>query len=335
MKAVVLEKFGDVEVLKVSEVPQPPVGPDDCLVRIKYAGVNYADILSRQGIYNWQGKRPYILGLESSGTVEKVGRNVTKFTVGDKVVIGSKSGNYAEYISKNQNEILPAPRGFTFEELACLCGNWVTAWAALFEMARVREGEIALIHSGAGGVGTAAIQLAIAHKMKVFATTSSAEKRDYIRSLGAIALEYQNFDEVLRKESLPDFILEAVGGNVHRRSLQVLAPLGRMVSIGASGIKINRHNPFTWYKAWRDFPKISRNDLNSQAYMTLHVGFLLEDHRDRIEPIWDEMIRFMQKNNLKPILQKDCVYPMSQVATVHKLIDGRKNIGRLLLDPSR
>src|SRR5687768_18515798 len=118
MKAVVLEKFGGIEVLKVSQVPQPRVGLADCLVRIKYAAVNYADILSRQGIYNWQGKRPYILGLESSGVVEKVGPQVTKFTVGDHVVIGSKGGNYAEYISKNQDDILPAPDGFSFEQLA-------------------------------------------------------------------------------------------------------------------------------------------------------------------------------------------------------------------------
>ncbi len=335
MKAVVLHKTGGIDVLKISEVPQPEVGPDDCLIKIKYAAVNYADILSRQGIYNWQAKRPYILGLESSGTVEKIGNKVTKFKPGDKVVIGSKAGNYAEYISKNQNDILSAPDGFTFEQLACLCGNWLTAWAAFVEMARVREQEIALIQSGAGGVGTAAIQLAIAHHMKVYATASSVEKRDYIHSLGARALEYKNFDEVLRNENLPDVILEMVGGEVHRRSLTVLAPLGRMVSIGASGIKINKLNPFAWYRAWRDFPKISRGELNSQAYMTLHIGFLLEDHRDTIEPMWSNMISFMQKNNLRPIVQKNCVYPMSQVGLVHKLIDERKNIGRLLLDPSR
>lgn len=335
MKAIVLNKTGGIDVLRVSEVPDPEIGANDCLVRIQYAGVNYADILSRQGLYNWAGKRPYILGLESSGIVEKVGAQVTKFKAGDAVVIGAKQGNYAELIAKNEDEILVAPEGFSFEQMACLCGNWMTAWAALFELARVRQGEIALIHSGAGGVGIAAIQLAIAYKMKVYATASSEKKLAYIGSLGATPLLYDNFDQVLHKENPADFILESIGGSVHNRSLKILAPLGRMVSIGASAIKVNKWNPFSWYKAWRDYPKISRNTLESQAYMTLHIGFLLEDHKEKVAPMWDRMIAFMQQHNLKPLLQETAVYPMSKAGEVHELIDTRKNIGRLLLDPRR
>jgi NADPH:quinone reductase-like Zn-dependent oxidoreductase len=335
MKAIVLNKTGGVDVLRVSEVPDPEIGANDCLVRIQFAGVNYADILSRQGLYNWAGKRPYILGLESSGIVEKVGAGVTKFKVGDGVVIGSKQGNYAELIARNENEILPAPEGFSFEQMACLCGNWMTAWAALFELARVRQGEVALIHSGAGGVGIAAIQLALAAGMKVYATASSEKKLDYIRTLGATPLSYDNFDQILHKENPADFILESIGGSVHNRSLKILAPLGRMVSIGASAIKVNKWNPFSWYKAWRDYPKISRNELQSQAYMTLHIGFLLEDHKERIVPMWDRMIRFMQEHNLRPLLQETAVYPMSKAGEVHQMIDSRRNIGRLLLDPRK
>jgi NADPH:quinone reductase-like Zn-dependent oxidoreductase len=335
MKAIVLNKTGGIEVLRVSQVPDPEIGAKDCLVRIKYAGVNYADILSRQGLYNWAGKRPYILGLESSGIVEKIGAQVTKFKIGDAVVIGSKQGNYAELIARNEDDILVAPAGFSFEQLACLCGNWMTAWAALFELARVREAEVALIHSGAGGVGIAAIQLALACRMKVYATASSDTKLDYIRTLGATPLSYDNFDRILHKENPADFILESVGGSVHNRSLKVMAPLGRMVSIGASAIKVNKWNPFSWYRAWRDYPKISRNELQSQAYMTLHIGFLLEDHKRKIIPMWNEMINFMQQHNLRPLLQETAVYPMSKAGKVHQLIDERKNIGRLLLDPRK
>jgi NADPH:quinone reductase-like Zn-dependent oxidoreductase len=335
MKAVVLNQTGGVEVLRVSEVADPQIGASDCLVRIQFAGVNYADILSRQGLYNWAGKRPYILGLESSGIVEKVGSQVTRFKVGDAVVIGSKQGNYAELIAKNQADILPAPEGFSFEQLASLCGNWLTAWVALFEMARVRPSEVALVHSGAGGVGIAAIQLALAYRLKVFATASSERKLDYISSLGATPLSYENFDRHLLKESPPDFILESVGGRVHKRSLKILAPLGRLVSIGASAIKINKWNPFSWYGAWRDYPRISRPELQSQAYMTLHIGFLLEDHKEAIAPVWERMIAFMQQHDVRPLLQENAVYPMSKVGEVHQLIDSRKNIGRLLLDPRK
>ncbi|UBF29165.1 zinc-binding dehydrogenase [Kovacikia minuta CCNUW1] len=334
MKAIVLEKTGGLDVLAVTQVPTPQPGANEVLIRIHCVGVNYADILSRQGLYNWANKIPYILGLESSGTVAAIGSNVRKFEVGDRVVVGSKNGNYAEFIVQPEDGVLPAPETLDFPELACLCGNWMTAWIALFELARMRSGEIALIQSGAGGVGTAAIQLAVSLGMRVYATSSTPGKMEYIRSLGATPLSYEEFDGVLATHP-PDFILESVGGEVHRRSLNLLAPLGRLVTIGASSIRVNQLNPFSWYNAWRNLPKVSSKDLNSQAYMTLHVGFLLEDHRERIVPIWTRMVEYMTEHGLKPIVQPAFIYPMSEVRTAHQVIETRKNIGKVILDPSR
>ena len=265
--------------------------------------------------------------------VDQIGNKVTKFKIGDRVVIGSKSGNYAEYIAKHEDDIFSAPDFLSFEELACLCGNWAPAWAALFEMARVRPGETALIHAGAGGVGTAAIQLATEHGMKVYATASS-EKHQYVHQLGATPLKYGDFEKKLEAEN-PNFILESVGGKIHAQSLKILAPLGHMVSLGATGIKVNKLNLLSWYKAWRDYPQVSRSDLDNLTYSSLHVGFLLEDYRETILPVWNRMIAFMEEKNLKPVLQKDCVYPMSKASDAHALIDSRQNIGKLLLDPTR
>jgi NADPH2:quinone reductase len=171
--------------------------------------------------------------------------------------------------------------------------------------------------------------------MKVYATASSAEKRNYVAGLGAKPLAYADFERVLDTEVRPDFILESVGGEVHRKSLKILAPLGRMVSIGASGIKINRLNAMDWYRAWRDYPRVTRDDLNSQGYMTLHMGFLLEEARERIDPMWLRMTEFMQRHDLKPILQEGSTFPMSEAGNAHELLDKRQNIGRLLLDPRR
>ena len=191
-----------------------------------------------------------------------------------------------------------------------------------------------MIQSGAGGVGTAAIQLGMAHAMKVCATAGSQVKKDYIAGLGARALDYSDFDRVLRAAALPDFILESAGGEVHKRCLKTLAPLGRMVSIGASSIKINKLNPLDWYRAWRNYPDVRRTDLSSQGYMTLHMGFLLEEARERIDPMWLRMLGFMQKHDLKPILQPNSTYPMSEAAKAHQALDSRQSIGRLLLDPA-
>jgi len=331
MKAVLLTSTKGYKNLTVTEVPDPKIGARDVLVRIKYAGINYADILSSQGIYNWSGEIPYILGLEGSGVVEQIGPKVTKHKVGDKVVIVGKTGTYAELISKNEDSLWPIPKKFSYEEAASLPGNWFTAWIALFELARCRKNEIALIQSAAGGVGTAASQLAKSLGMKVYGTTSTDEKKKYLRKLGVIPLDYDNFDQKIQ----PDFILEGVGGDVHKRSLKCLAPLGKLISIGMSSIKVQKWNPLSWLKAWKDLPRIKRSDLHSQGYMTFHVGFLYEENREKIEPAWSRMMDYMVKNKLHPIVQKESIYPMSEVSKAFELIDTRKNIGKVLLDPTR
>src|SRR5258708_39614366 len=98
-----------------------------------------------------------------------------------------------------------------------------------------------------------------------------------------------------------------------------------MVSIGASSIKIDKLTPLDWYRAWRNFPRVTRNDLNSQGYMTLHIGFLLEEARERIDPMWFRMVDFMHKYDLRPILQKSSTYPMSEAGKAHQLLDSRQN----------
>ncbi len=331
MKAVLLRNTKGYRNLAVSEVPNPSVGKHDVLVRIKYAGVNYADILSSKGLYGWSGKIPYILGLDGSGVVERIGSKVTKHKVGDRVVIAGKMGTYAELTSRHEDLLWPIPKKFSFEGAASLPANWFTAWIAIFEMARCRKNEVALIQAAAGGVGTAASQLALSLGMKVYGTTSTGAKKEYLRKLGVIPLSYDDFDKKVR----PDFILESVGGDVHRRSLKCLAPLGRLVSIGASGIKVQKWNPLSWLKAWKDLPRVKRSDLRSQAYMTFHVGFLFEEHREKIEPAWSRMGSYMMKNKLRPKIQKESIYPMSQVAKAFELIETRKNIGKVLLDPTK
>jgi len=333
MKAVVLKERKGYNDLTTSDVPDPRVGVHDVLVRVKYAGINYADILATQGLYSWQGEIPHILGLDGSGVVEKVGRKVTKYKVGDRVIIGGKTGTYAELTSRHENSLWRIPKGISFEEATSLPANWFTAWLAIFELARCRKGEVALIQSAAGGVGTAACQLARSLGMKVYGTASTPAKKAYLRKLGVIPLNYEDFDKKIQ----PDFILESVGGDVHRRSLKSLAPLGKLVSIGMSSIKVQKWNPFSWLKAWMDLPRVKRSDLNipGYGYMSLHVGYLFEEHREKIEPAWERMGKYMVKNKLRPKIHKESIYPMSKVSEAFELIDNRKNIGKVLLDPTR
>lgn len=334
MKAVVINKPQSLGKLKITEVEKPTFGKSDLLIKIMSIGVNYADLLAVQGLYNWNPKPPYILGIECAGVVEKIGASVTKYKEGDRVVVPTKGGAYAEYISKNEDEVLSIPDSTSFYEATTLCANWATAWTCIFELARARKGEKILIHSAAGGVGTSSIILSKSLGLEVYGTTSR-NKKDYIEKLGAIPLEYNNFSKYFNNKVIkPDIIIESVGGDIHKESLKILAPMGRFISLGATSIKVNKFSLLSWYKAWKSFPKVTRTDLNSQGYFTLHMGHLLENNRQYVEPIWNRMLLYMEHNKLKPVVNYDQIFSFFDINKAHNLMENRRNIGKIIIDPT-
>lgn len=336
MKAVVLKKTGGPNVLSITEIQKPVPGENEILVKIKYSGINYADLLTRQGLYSWAPKRPSIMGLEAVGEVVEKGINVKNHEIGDRVFVGVQQGGYAEYITVDAQFALPIPEFYSWEEAGAFGVQFFTAWIGLHEMARVREGEICLVHAAAGGVGTAAVKLALAHKMEVYGTASSFKKNN-VESMGATYLSYDNFDTELRKlNKLPDCVIETIGGDVFKRSFDNLAPMGRVVIIGASGIQVNKFNPLSWYRAWKSFPKASMSQVlrSSRGFMGLHVGYLL-NYPDSILPSWQRMIEVVETEKIRPVIRKDHIFPMSRAADAHQLMHDRKNIGKILLDPTR
>lgn len=337
MRAIVLESTGGSDVLEVTEVDRPVPTEDEILIKIKYSAVNYADILSRKGLYSWSPDRPYIMGLEAAGEVVEVGNNITTVEIGDRIVYGGQTGGYAEYLTIHKDYILPAPEQYSWKEAASFGVTFFTAWVALHEMARVRRGETVLIHSAAGGVGTAAIQLADAHDMQIFGTSSQPHKRERVEELGATAFGYDNFDTKLQELDIrPDCVLETVGGDVYDRSFELLAPMGRIVLIGASSIKINKWNPLSWYRAWKALPRAKMSQVlrRSRGFMGVHLGYLLADP-DTLRPNWRKMLDVIEEHDLRPEIRDDHIFPMSQAGQAHDFIDNRKNIGKVLLDPSK
>ncbi len=336
MKAIVLDKTGGVDVLKVSEVEQPVPEDNEVLVKVKYSGVNFADLVTRQGLYSWAPKRPNIMGLEVAGEIIEIGKNVTLHSIGERVFVGTQKGGYAEYICMEEQFVLPVPEFYTWEEAAAFGAQWFTSWVALHEMARVREGERLLVHAGAGGVGSAAIMLAKAHNMEVFATCSP-HKKEIVEMLGATYLSYDNFDkELIRLDKKPDCIIETIGGDVFKRSFDNLAPMGKLIVIGVSGIKVNKKNPFSLYRALKAIPKAKMSQVvrKSRGFMGLHVGHLLE-FPDKILPIWENMQKVIVKHQLRPIIRENQIFPMSRAGEAHQFIHDRKNIGKVLLNPSK
>lgn len=176
MKAILLKKSGKPEVLRPEEAADPVPAKGEVLVRMHYTGINYAEILSRKGLYGWAVKRPYILGMEGSGIVESVGEGVEASRVGQRVMVGTQFGCYAEKIAVPQERAITALDQYSMEENAAFLVNFMTAWVSLFSLAKLQKNEKVLITAAAGGVGTAAVQLAAESGCKVYGLAGSAEK---------------------------------------------------------------------------------------------------------------------------------------------------------------
>ena len=201
MKAVVLTGTGGPEVLQVQERPDPVAAPGQVRIAVKAAGINFADTMARVGLYPDAPKPPCVLGYEVAGEVESVGDGVTEWKVGDRVMAGTRFGGQAEMVAVDAEQVLAMPERLSFEQAAAFPVNYATAYAALILMGGLREGDRALIHAAAGGVGISATQIAKREGAEIFGT-SSPSKHDAIRAQGvAHAIDYRSQDfeaEVMR-----------------------------------------------------------------------------------------------------------------------------------------
>jgi NADPH:quinone reductase-like Zn-dependent oxidoreductase len=235
MKAFVVERYGDADTVRAGDVPDPQVGAYDVLVRIHAASVNPVDLKIRDGDLKTilPLRAPFVLGNDLAGTVVAVGARVTRFAVGDEVYghpDQNRMGTFAELIAIHQDDVAAKPVTLSMEEAASIPLVGLTAWQALVERADLRPGQKVLIHAGAGGVGTFAIQLA-KHLGASVATTASATKTDVVKSLGAdVVIDYrkQAFETILHDY---DVVLDTIGGETLDKSLRVLKPGGKVISV--------------------------------------------------------------------------------------------------------
>jgi NADPH:quinone reductase-like Zn-dependent oxidoreductase len=235
MRAVVLTRPGAYEVLQVQERPAPAAGPGRLRIAVAAAGVNFADVMARLGLYPDAPPTPCVLGYEVAGTVAEVGEGVTGIAVGDRVVAGTRFGGYAEEVVVAAGDVVALPGALSFAEGAAIPVNYATAWAALLGYGSLRPGERVLIHAAAGGVGIAATQLAKAAGAEVWGTASPA-KHQAIRGFGVDhPLDYtrRGWHRGLPKL---DLVLDALGGTSFGRSYGLLRPGGRLVAFGASSL---------------------------------------------------------------------------------------------------
>ena len=345
MRAVPLRRHGGPDVLRLEDCREPTAGAGDVVVRTEAIGLNYAEVLSRKGLYGWAPPLPYVPGMECAGTIEAVGEGVDPARIGERVIVGAQYGCYAELVAVSAQQALPALPGFSIEENAAFAVNFMTAWVSLMEMARLRPGDRVLVTAAAGGVGSAAVKIARAFGCTVYGAAGSGAKLPQLEKLGvdfAVSYGEPGFANRVRDASAAagheapgvDVVLEVVGGEVFHDSLELLAPFGRMVVAGFAGYELRRWNPLSWYRTWRDMPRanVGRLAVKSRGVLASHIGYLLKDPR-RMARLWSDLTGFSAAHDLRPLV--GATFPLDQIGAAHVLMESRGSTGKIVVLPER
>ena len=324
MKAVRFHKIGGPEVLVYENVPDPTPKDGEVLIRIEAVGVNFADVMRRRGDdYPVPSPTPFTLGAEVAGTIVAVGKGVTSVEVGSLVYATPGDGGYAQYICVPAVAVVPLPDGFSATKATTL-GQGLTAALSLRKTARLVAGESVLIEAAAGGVGSFAVQLAKLYGAdKVIAAASTPEKRAIAERLGADAsVDYTAPDWVEKVRELTkgrgvDVVLEVTGGETVGQALDAMAPFGRMAFLGQSSGKTALVDPW-------------RLTTPNHSVIGFYVGAYLA-FPDLIQSTFAEIIGYVMAGKLS--LEVGTVLPLSQAGEAHRLLEGRKTTGKVVLQP--
>jgi len=323
MRAVIITQPGGPEVMRLEEVPDPVPGPGEVLVAVAAAGLNRADVLQRQGHYPPPPGSPPYPGMECSGRIIELGPEVAGWQVGDEVCALLGGGAYAEKVAVPQGQLLPVPDGVSLVDAAALPEATCTIQGTVYQMAHLAPGETFLVHGGAGGIGTFAIQIANAEGCTVACTAGSPEKLARCRELGAdLAISYRDEDFTAAVLEFTgwhgaDVILDIMGAPYLARNLDALATWGRLVGIATRGGS----------RAEVDLGllMLKRATIVAATLRTRTVEEKAEVVAATREHIWP----LISAGKVVPVIH--AVLPMSEAAEAHRMLDDGSHIGKILL----
>jgi putative PIG3 family NAD(P)H quinone oxidoreductase len=323
MTVIEISKPGGPEVLQPAERPLPELKPHEVLIEVAYAGVNRPDCLQRAGNYAPPPDASDLPGLEVAGTVVAKGTAVTQWQLGEQVCALTHGGGYAEYCAAPAGQCLPIPKGFDLLQAAALPETYFTVWVNVFDRGRLQSGETLLVHGGASGIGTTAIQLAHARGARVIATVGSAEKLAVCKTLGAdrvVNYHEEDFVEAVKIVTAgkgADVILDMVGGDYIPRNLKCLAMDGRLVLIAFLRGSVAEIN-FAPLMVKRQ--TITGSTLRPQSIE--QKAAIANALREQVWPL-------LEAGRVKPII--DQVFALREAAQAHALMEANKNIGKIML----
>lgn len=338
-RALVLTGYGGYDKIKlqVKSMKKPQLKAGEVLVRVKACGLNFAELLGRQGLYELLPSPPVTLGMEGSGVIEAVAEDVTDRKVGDRVIAMNRHGMWQELAVVPANRTCPIPDGMSFEEAAALPINYMTAYMMLFEMANLRPGKSILIHMAAGGVGIAATQLCQTVQDVTIFGTASASKHETISQGGVThPIDYRTKDYVteIRKISPKgvDIVLDPLGGSDTQKGFSLLKPLGMLIVFGAANcVTGQKKNLLAMAKTW--YNQLTLNTLKlmqtNKAISGFHLGYITDE--ELFNRTLVKLLELYQQGKIKPRI--DSCYHFEEVAEAMKRMHDRQNIGKVILLP--
>ncbi|CAB4929770.1 unannotated protein [freshwater metagenome] len=329
MKAVVLNGYGELDVLQVIDVVDPVPGPEEVLVDIVATALNRADLLQRRGLYpspalaGFTPPAPEIPGMEFSGRVAALGERVTSWSVGDQVMGIVGGGSYAEQLVIHEHQLMRIPTTVSVEDAAAIPEVWITAFDALVVQGGLTSGRTALVHAGASGVGTAAIQICKAIGARVI-VTASAGKLDACRALGAdFAVDYATEGFVVESASFTngagvDVVLDVIGGDYVNKNIAAVRVGGRIVQVGTMGA--------------------GRTEVNIGMMLPKRASLIGTVLRSRplaekiaiTQRFAAEILPLFDTGAVKPVI--DSRYSLSAIADAHAYMETNANVGKILID---
>ncbi|MEU0314531.1 NAD(P)H-quinone oxidoreductase [Nocardioides sp. NPDC006273] len=320
MRAVVAEQPGGPEVLTVTDRPDPEPAPGEVVIDVAAAGLNRADLLQRQGFYPPPKGASDIIGMECSGVVSAVGEGVEEWQEGDEVCALLAGGGYATKVAVPAGQVMPVPEGVDLVTAAALPEVATTVWSNVFMVGGLTPDETFLVHGGAGGIGTMAIQLASRLGARVITTVGSEEKAELVKALGAeAAINYkdQDFVEVAKVYGGADVILDNMGAKYLARNIDALNPEGRLVIIGMQGGS----------KAELDINALLRK--RGAVIATNLRGRPVEQKETICEEVVAHVWPMIEAGDVKAVVQD--VLPLEDAAEAHRLMESGTHTGKILL----
>lgn len=332
---VVITKAGSPSVLAIQEMDKPKPAPDEVLIEVHYAGINFADTLMRLGLYQPRPPFPFTPGYELSGVIEAIGNDVTGFEVGQRVVAAMRNGGQSSHVTAPISRVIPIPDNIGLDEAAAMPVTYLTAHHMLHHLGHLEQGQSVLIHGGAGGVGTAALQLCQWAGIEHVWATASGSKAHIIEKYGGKPIDRhnENFVSIIKSATNGqgvDHILDPIGGENLKRSLSVLAEGGKLYTYGMSAAApSSKRSIIKAFLAWRKTPKFDplRLMTRNRGVFGIHMGtwkneVVMAQQLNRI-------MEGIEQGHLKPVI--DSVFEAKDAAKAHQHIHDAKNIGKVLL----